>query len=672
MASKSNSFMSDDYDKLDMDSDLSMLDSPGTDSHESGSFNWDKITGQHNPKKVEVLLSNENRKDSSSSDNDSVTHPATLSEFYHATFDIFRECQTHFKALGEGSVDDKKKSRKSSSVAKESSQYAKKYSELLSTFLDSQDASKEEISQYRNVWYIWQMCEILFFPDDPAPPVATSLADWLESQGSDFGTTVENALANGPTNTQDIPWDIIKRCAIRGNLPAVNALLENAIDGCTEFSRTLVKDVNKLVEDKPDLPCKSNPAIIASYIRSWRAWDQLVQDRLMSLDPQWGDSDETDLQDMDKAIIRHLRELLEIIIGTHDTILRFGKDWLENLVAITLYAQPNIARNEIPTIMNRVADMDMDNSDELEIYHSFLSFDIDMGLRLCKQEWLTAHLEDLFKHAGLLEDSHEPDEPGIEEYSKAEYAQHLVDTAGDYELAIEYLSYCPINGEHWIKELFQNAHFKSTEIAERLYALCKENGIKGATDSISIALADQLVADKRYADAIDHYLEAGNTHKAEVTAGLILDEYMATGQIEPLGAVRTPDDSYEPNNEYWVLVQYNEFHRLYKCGDYDNASKLLSKLLNSPLTPVKFWPALLLDSLVFLEGEDMYFDEKQTYQMMGCLEELVNTDDRDNHLQSLTKRIKHVKADAKDKDADSIIEMLRFALSRNLARAVSH
>jgi hypothetical protein len=62
MASKSNSFMSDDYDKLDMDSDLSMLDSPGTDSHESGSFNWDKITGQHNPKKVEVLLSNENRK----------------------------------------------------------------------------------------------------------------------------------------------------------------------------------------------------------------------------------------------------------------------------------------------------------------------------------------------------------------------------------------------------------------------------------------------------------------------------------------------------------------------------------------------------------------------------------------------------------------------------------
>lgn len=225
------------------------------------------------------------------------------------------------------------------------------------------------------------------------------------------------------------------------------------MDGCTEFSCNLVKDVNTLVEDKPDLPCKSNPAIIASYVRSWRSWDQLVQDKLMSLDPRWGDSDETEIQDVDKAVIHHLHDLLEIIIGTHETIIRFGKDWLESLVAITLYAQPNIARSKIPSLMDRVADMDMDNSDELEVYHSFLCFDISMGLQLCKQEWLTVHLEDLLKHAGHLTDHHEPDEAGIEEYSKAEYAQHLVGAFGDYELAIEYLSYCPVNGEHWIKEV---------------------------------------------------------------------------------------------------------------------------------------------------------------------------------------------------------------------------
>ena len=68
----------------------------------------------------------------------------------------------------------------------------------------------------------------------------------------------------------------------------------------------------------------------------------------------------------------------------------------------------------------------------------------------------------------------------------------------------------------------------------------------------------------------------------------------------------------------------------------------------------------------------MYFDEDQTYQMMSCLEELILSDNNENYLQSLTKRIRYVKADAGDKDADSIVEMLRFALSRNLARAVSH
>jgi hypothetical protein len=68
----------------------------------------------------------------------------------------------------------------------------------------------------------------------------------------------------------------------------------------------------------------------------------------------------------------------------------------------------------------------------------------------------------------------------------------------------------------------------------------------------------------------------------------------------------------------------------------------------------------------------MYFDEEQTYQIMACLEELTMAEDRETYLQSLKIRIKHVKTDAGDKDADSIVEMLRFALSRNLARAVSH
>jgi hypothetical protein len=68
----------------------------------------------------------------------------------------------------------------------------------------------------------------------------------------------------------------------------------------------------------------------------------------------------------------------------------------------------------------------------------------------------------------------------------------------------------------------------------------------------------------------------------------------------------------------------------------------------------------------------VYFDEEQTYKMMGCLEDLTMDEDKEKYLQSLKIRIKHVKADASDKDADSIVEMLRFALSRNLARSVSH
>lgn len=59
MASKSNSFTSDDYDKLDMDSDQPLLDSPAAESYESGSFNWEKITGQSNLSKFEDSLNDQ-------------------------------------------------------------------------------------------------------------------------------------------------------------------------------------------------------------------------------------------------------------------------------------------------------------------------------------------------------------------------------------------------------------------------------------------------------------------------------------------------------------------------------------------------------------------------------------------------------------------------------------
>jgi hypothetical protein len=76
-----------------------------------------------------------------------------------------------------------------------------------------------------------------------------------------------------------------------------------------------------------------------------------------------------------------------------------------------------------------------------------------LGLSLCKQWWLTVHLEDLLKHTDLLKDRHDADEPDMDEYSKAEYARYLVDTYQDWPLAIEYLSYCPTRGKDWIKEV---------------------------------------------------------------------------------------------------------------------------------------------------------------------------------------------------------------------------
>lgn len=277
------------------------------------------------------------------------------------------------------------------------------------------------------------------------------------------------------------------RATIHGNLAAVSALLETVEGSCPEFYRNMIFDVRQLIDDKPDLPAKANVAIIASYVRAWRTWDQEIQDKILALDPRWGEygqtsndqedgnrqSDDSDREDdyeligdkedttnrediddpEDRQIRDHLIEVLEIVNGNHDTILRLSKDWLEGVIAIIVYAQPTINRSDIGELISRNDGINLSSNPLMDIYHSFLSFDIPLGLSLCRPWWLTAHLDDLLKHTYLLDDQCEPGEAAMDEYSKAEYARYLVESYQEWLLAIEYLSYCPTHGSEWISEV---------------------------------------------------------------------------------------------------------------------------------------------------------------------------------------------------------------------------
>jgi Nup85 Nucleoporin len=263
--------------------------------------------------------------------------------------------------------------------------------------------------------------------------------------------------------------------------------LETIAVTCPEFHRNMIFDVRQLIDDKPDLPAKANVAIIASYVRAWRTWDQEIQDKILALDPRWGEydqcsenqedgsqqSDDSEHENdyelvgededaaypgdidnpVDKLIRDHLIEILEIVNGNHDTILRLSKDWLEGVIAIIVYAQPTINRSDIGELISRNDGINSSTSPLMDIYHSFLSFDIPLGLSLCRPWWLTAHLDDLLKYTDLLNDQCEPGEAEMDEYSKAEYARYLVERHQEWPLAIEYLSCCPTHGSEWISEV---------------------------------------------------------------------------------------------------------------------------------------------------------------------------------------------------------------------------
>ncbi|KAI4822188.1 hypothetical protein KUCAC02_007747 [Chaenocephalus aceratus] len=64
--------------------------------------------------------------------------------------------------------------------------------------------------------------------------------------------------------------------------------------------------------------------------------------------------------------------------------------------------------------------------------------------------------------------------------------------------------------------------------------------------------------------------------------------------------------------------KYREFHRLYGEKRFGEAAKLLLSLMTAKIAPRSFWMTLLTDALPLLE-------QKETYELMFCLEELTSS-----------------------------------------------
>ena len=154
-----------------------------------------------------------------------------------------------------------------------------------------------------------------------------------------------------------------------------------------------------------------------------------------------------------------------------------------------------------------------------------------------------------------------------------------------------------------------------------------------------------------------------NSHFTEHIANKILQHYVAEGKFDSSNSLL---DNLGPamllSDTLTFLGKYREFHTLYADSKLEQAAKLLVSLISAKLAPEYFWPVLLVDALPLLGADVPVISSEQTYELMYCLNNLVNKKTKRSEVYT-----EAAEAAFKEKEKE-----IRLALTNNLSRAIIH
>ncbi|GAA5853785.1 hypothetical protein JCM8547_007448 [Rhodosporidiobolus lusitaniae] len=259
---------------------------------------------------------------------------------------------------------------------------------------------------------------------------------------------------------------------------------------------------------------------------------------------------------------------------------------------------------------------------------------------------------------------------------------------------------------------------KKVSRVEEVLTVCADLGLEEEMVSICKSYASQLVARKRYGEAIAFSVRAADSRRIAEIANLILDEYIENGQDAfishvdsiPTSLLRpsaspssmpgspsssTASDDLDPylphstpsalapySSRLSFLARYRDFFALYASGSRREAAALLVLMLTSGVAPKRVWGVMLLDALPLLETSLPLVSLSETFDLLRILEDVVGpvvaqTPPRDvfGNLEALGRLASKEGKKAVGKEGEEErtaraleqMEVVRGALARHLA-----
>jgi len=547
-----------------------------------------------------------------------------------------------------------------------------------STYSQDQLQIQRELDIFSTTHRIWHLAEILYLGDRQTASVADQLRSWVDFNSIDVGLRVKLLFQEeGPVNPLQV-FKLMITCVLRGHFILVLKLLEKfspIISPSFEPSEHSKYQKSPIYEYFArifnEMPL-SGPSFKTQDLAEWQA-----RLRVQSIE-------DIAVRVSNSSAAGPLFDMVKILSGNVETILKLSESWDEAFVSILLHTNPII--EESISIINHSGILDSvldalphhENSVSDKAVISLLRGDIDGALRYSSSIsfWLAAHLADFLFITSKINSSVSfggvNGSRKMRDWFVIQYANTLISHDSLWQVGLEYFSHCTslssqldpsgpllnLTLETYLLHIPQT-NFK---VLDKLLALSSRYRLKYAEKLLNRMAGTACMKKSRYGIAVDMLIKGGDIPRCHTLVRFILNLYLKTGDPNIFRDIVFAIEMSGITGQYPLLgflVEYNKFLDSKVSNENTEASMILTNILQSEAAPKMMWYRLFLEAIPLLELETPVFDETGTWEIMRCITEM-ELNHRKDQFWSMNETAR--------KD---FLDRIKLACARNLAKTMT-
>ncbi|KAK6643060.1 hypothetical protein RUM43_004563 [Polyplax serrata] len=506
----------------------------------------------------------------------------------------------------------------------------------------------QNIPTFYNMELIWHLCEIMFLDMVPGDVVLSHLITWIRFHVPQVEKDANKILMDEHVNTSintdyaSNYWIVVIDCLLQRRIDTVRSLLKLNSEADTEP----FKIVDNILRTMPIFEFYGGLTASEFHVR-YECWKR--ETKRLLIDGNFNSH-------------KYLTMIVKILIGD-ESIQEVTREhcltWYQHMVASLIYTEPTVKSFDLAFYANQSITRygGHNNVKQLDlILCAIMEMDIfKMIERLqdwTERDWLPTHLTNLLYICDKLNISG-PQTSNIgnalHERLLLNYGTLLMSHRSLWQAGVDYLDCCRTEGRMVLETLLSKIPFRTDAKALKIIHIAHERDLEEVVYNVSKVQGMRCLGRGDIGGALTWAMRCQDPVLSSQLADIYLKKYVQDGKFESNDLLQNLGSGILLSDRLAFLGRYSEFCQMLKAGDQKEAGALLVYMLVNKVPPKFFWLSLFMDAVPLLEGGKGLFSSQDIYDLMSCLQELV-----DESSESVTEKLKSI----------------RTILAKNLAEAL--